>query len=906
MITPMRRQYLQIKKQYPDAIVFFRLGDFYETFDEDARIVSQVCDIVLTSRPVGKAERVPLAGVPYHAADGYIARLIHAGYKVAIVEQVGGGVSSHLRSGMSRPNDASPVPPVVRGLVHREVTRVITPGTLVEPSLLETARNHYLAACLVEAEAMGLAYADVSTGEFAATQVNSPEPWQVLSEELARLQPVEILLPGDEMAGKLKQSLPFAAALTPCERWYFDLEAATEALKNQFEVATLDGFGLQGSPYAICAAGAIVHYLSATQKDALVNFTRVVRYHPGNYMVLDAVTRRNLELTQTLRSGAVKGSLLGVLDRTVTPMGARRLRQWLQQPLREVDAINRRLDAVEQLVGNTAVRVALRSHLKHVGDLERLAHRAAQGVIRPRELLALAQGLRAVPPLQTTLGDLPPTDQGGSASQDAPALAAIAEALDGCPEVVRLVEQAIAEDAPATLTSPGIIRHGFSAELDQVLSDARAAKEWVAGLEQRERQRTGIKNLRVGFNKVFGYYIEVSKSKLSAVPPDYVRKQTLVNGERFITPELKEYEALILHADERRMEIELRVYRDVCAQVAAAVPRLVATARALADLDAYAALAETAVRQRYVRPEVADDLRLEIVAGRHPVVEVALAEEGSQLFVPNDVRLSDEERILIITGPNMSGKSTYLRQVALICLMAQIGSFVPAERAHIGIVDRIFTRIGAEDIIHAGQSTFMVEMVETANILHHATPRSLLILDEIGRGTSTYDGLSIAWAVVEYIHHHPQLRARTLFATHYHELTALADVLPHVRNYNVAVSEHEGRVVFLHKIVPGGADRSYGIHVAQLAGLPRPVISRAQEILAQLERQKAQPAPISRTTRVREGGMRGAQPAVQLPLFPCAAHPALETLRQLDVNGMTPIEALSKLYELQQLAREDE
>ncbi|MGQ9501265.1 MAG: DNA mismatch repair protein MutS [Anaerolineae bacterium] len=903
MITPMRRQYLQIKKQYPDAIVFFRLGDFYESFDEDARIVSQVCDIVLTSRPVGKEQRVPLAGVPYHAADGYIARLIHAGYKVAIVEQVGGGVSSHLRSEMSRANDTPVATQATRrGLVHREVTRVITPGTIVEPSLLETARNHYLAACVVETGAMGLAYADVSTGEFAATQVNRAEPWQALGEELARLQPVEILLPGAEMANRLKNELPFTVAITPCDAWYFDLDAATEALKDQFEVATLDGFGLHGSPHAIRAAGAIVQYLSATQKDALVNFTRVVRYHPGNYMVLDAATRRNLELTQTLRTGLVKGSLLGVLDRTVTPMGARRLRQWLQQPLRDLVAIRHRLDAVEQLVHSTAARMAVRTQLKEIGDLERLANRAAQGVIRPRELLALAQGLRAIPSLHATLHELAATTQDEhTVSSDAPSLASIAKTLDGCPEVVHLIEQAIAEDAPATLNSLGIIRHGFSPELDQVLQDARAAKEWVAGLEQRERQRTGIKNLKVGFNKVFGYYIEVSKSNLGAVPSDYIRKQTLVNGERFITPELKEYEALILHADERRMEIELRVYREVCAQVAAAAERMVNTARALADLDVYAALAETAVRNRYVRPEVTDDLRLEVIAGRHPVVEVTLADDVAQPFVPNDVHMSEDERILIITGPNMSGKSTYLRQVALICLMAQIGSFVPAEHAHIGIVDRIFTRIGAEDIIHAGQSTFMVEMVETANILHHATSRSLLILDEIGRGTSTYDGLSIAWAVVEYIHHHPELRARTLFATHYHELTALANILPHVRNYNVAVSERDGQVVFLHKIVPGGADRSYGIHVARLAGLPRPVINRAQEILAQLEQGRAQPGLAASSTRPAEGGVPYA---VQLPLFPSAAHPALEALRQLDVNGMTPLEALSKLYELQQLARE--
>jgi DNA mismatch repair protein MutS len=909
MTTPMRHQYLQIKRQYPNAIVLFRLGDFYETFDEDAQIVADVCDIALTSRPVGKNQRVPLAGVPYHSADAYIARLVAAGHKVAIVEQVGGGVSSHLRSEMSRGGGKKAAEDTAQGLVHREVVRVVTPGTVVEPALLDDRRNNYLVALVVEGNRAGLAYADISTGQFAATQLDASDGGRAIGEELARLQPAELLVSdqeigesgirksggrtsGDQVPHSLiPDSLSPGSLITPYDTWRFDLETARQALLNQFDVSTLDGFGLGGKPLAVRAAGAVVQYLVETQRGALEHLTRIVTYSTDGFMTLDAATRRNLELTQTLRTGSVKGSLLGVLDLTATPMGARLLRTWLQQPLLDLDALNQRLDGVEALAQNTPTRAELRAALKTVSDLERLANRAAQGIIRPRELLALRESLEAIPTLHSPLSTL-------HSSLSKSLLSTIRDMLDPCPEVVGLVAQAIADDPPAIPTSPGIIRRGFSAELDNVLVTSRDAKAWIANLEQTERQRTGIKNLKVGFNKVFGYYLEVSKSYLSAVPPEYIRKQTLVNAERFITPELKEYESLVLNAEERQLEIEMRVYHEVCAQVAAAAPRLLATARAVAQLDTCAALAEVAVRNGYVRPELAEDACIEIVAGRHPVVEQMAHSGAVEAFVPNDARLSDEELILIITGPNMAGKSTFLRQVALIVLLAQIGSFVPADKARIGLVDRIFTRIGAEDIIHAGLSTFMVEMVETANILHHATRRSLLILDEIGRGTSTYDGLSIAWAVVEYIHNHPELRARTLFATHYHELTELAHLLPRVRNYNVAVAEEGDQVVFLHKIVPGGADRSYGIHVAQLAGLPRPVIHRAEEILAELEQEGVR-SPIP--------SVRRSEPAArQLSLFPTEPHPAVTALRQLDVNSLTPLEAISKLYELQGQAQEEE
>jgi DNA mismatch repair protein MutS len=911
----MRRQYLQIKKQYPDAIVFFRLGDFYETFDEDAEVVADVCDIALTSRPVGKNQRVPLAGVPYHSADSYIARLITAGHKVAIVEQVGGGVSSHLRSGMSRGSGKKTTQGEARGLVHREVVRVVTPGTVVEPVLLDDRRNNYLAALVIDGNRAGLAYVDVSTGEFAATQLDGSDDGRAIAEELARLQPTELLVPDHQAPRIADLTVPhrtlgsptapdLQTLISPYDTWRFELETAQQALQHQFNVAILDGFGLGGKPLAIRAAGAVLQYLSeahpqatSVAQGALDHLTRVFTYSTSGFMTLDAATRRNLELTQTLRSGSVKGSLLGVLDSTVTPMGARQLRNWLQQPLLDLDALNRRLDAVTTLTQDTSVRAELRTDLKGVTDLERLANRAAQSIIRPRELLALRESLRTIPQLKNTLSSVT-GNQVAESEGLMPLLRTIRDALDPCPEVVNLIDQAIADEPPATPTSSGIIRYGFSSELDNITVAARDAKDWISNLEQTERQRTGIKNLKVGFNKVFGYYIEVSKSNLSAVPPEYIRKQTLVNAERFITPELKEYESLVLNAEEQQFEIEIRIYREVCDQVAAASPRLLATARALAQLDTCVALSEIAVRNNYMRPELSDDGRIDIVAGRHPVVEQMALSGAIDPFVPNDIHLSNEESILVITGPNMSGKSTYLRQTALIVLMAQIGSFVPCDKAHIGLVDRIFTRIGAEDIIHAGQSTFMVEMVETANILHHATRRSLLILDEIGRGTSTYDGLSIAWAVVEYVHNHPDLQARTLFATHYHELTELVDLLPRVRNYNVAVTEEGDQVVFLHKIIPGGADRSYGIHVAQLAGLPRPVINRAQQILTKLER----------------GGARGPVPSEnvepittqQLAFFPTEPHPVIKTLRQLDVNGLTPLEAISKLYELQAQAVEND
>ena len=863
MTTPMRKQYLEIKKRYPDAIVLFRLGDFYETFDEDAKLVAQVCDIVLTSRPVRRKQRVPMAGVPHHAVDSYIAKLINAGYKVAIADQVG-----------TEP---------VKGLMAREVTRVITPGTVVEPALLEEKRNNYLASLIIGDNKAGLAYVDITTGQFATTQLSDIDIIQLARQELARLQPAECLIPADglRIQGDGGWGQESATHFTPYEEWRFELGNARQALLNHFDVATLEGYGCEGLPLAICAAGAIVQYLSETQKAALEQLDSLATYSTGAFMNLDAATRRNLELTQTIRGRRAEGSLLGVLDATVTAMGARLLHRWLNQPLLDVERLNRRLDAVQALYGDGPLRVELTSLLKGLRDLERLSNRVVQGVVGPRGLIALRQGLEVVPRVKEVLG---------GAAEGESVLAELVTQMDACQEVVELIGQAIAEDAPATLRSDGVIAPGFSAELDSITTTAREAKQWVAGLERQERKRTKIKSLKVGYNKVFGYYIEVTKPHLARVPEEYIRKQTLVNSERFITPGLKEYEALILNAQERSAEVEASIFRQVCQQVAEVSPRILATARALARLDVYTALAEVAARNNYVWPVLSEEGDIEIIAGRHPVVELTQREEP---FVPNDARLSSNDaQIIVLTGPNMSGKSTMLRQVALIVLMAQIGSFVPADRATIGLVDRIFTRIGAQDDIAAGRSTFMVEMVEAANILNHATPRSLLILDEVGRGTSTYDGISIAWALVEYIHNNPRVQAKTLFATHYHELTELAELLPRVRNYNVAVAEEGDRVVFLYKMVPGGADRSYGIHVAQLAGIPRPVIHRAEDILEKLEAEARSPISVKRTTK-----------AHQLPLF-AITDPVLEELRKLDVTSLTPLEAITKLYELQRQAEQ--
>jgi len=852
-MTPVRSQYLKIKRSYPQAIVFFRLGDFYETFDEDAKLVSRELEITLTSREMGKGQRYPMAGIPYHALDNYLAKLINKGYKVAICEQ------------MSEPRPG-------RGIVEREVVRVVTPGTVTEPNLLETRANNYLASLVSEGEQVGIAYIDITTSEFAVTQL-SAEKAQL---ELERLHPSELLLPRSS-----QPPTSISAPVTPFDDRWFELDTAQQTLLNTFGASTLEGYGCAHLPLAIRAAGSIIHYLEQTQKSALGQINSLSTYSTESFMTLDAQTRRNLELFQSSRLGLTAGSLLSVIDLTKTPMGGRLLKKWLGQPLLDIKQLERRQQTVSCF--RSPQRAEVINLLGKLGDVERLINRVRAGIATPRELVSLRRSLEHLPQLKALMsGDT--------------AMEWLSSKLKPCEDIVTLISQAIVDDPSPVVAEGNVIKSGFSSELDELRSASSNARKYLADLERTERDRTGIKSLKVGYNRVFGYYIEVTSPHLNKVPEDYIRKQTLAGAERYFTPQLKEYESLILNAETKIADLESSIFRQVCRQVGDSGERILGIAAALAQIDVLSSFAEAAVRYGYVCPRLTADDFITIVNGRHPVVERALVDER---FVPNDTYLSNEEaQLIILTGPNMSGKSTYLRQVALIVLLAQIGSFVPADSATIGLVDRIFTRVGLQDDLVTGQSTFMIEMVETANILNNATSKSLIILDEIGRGTSTYDGLSIAQAVAEYIHNHPRLGAKTLFATHYHELVELANFLPRVRNYNIAVSEEGGKVVFLRKIIPGGADKSYGIHVAQLAGLPRAVVHRAEEVLSALESNgdvKIVPGvqPHSREKTPRE----------QLPLFGQKS-PVMDEILKLDVSSMTPLEAITKLYELQRKAKE--
>ncbi len=847
MTTPARRQYLRIKSEHPDAILLFRMGDFYETFDDDARVVSRELEIALTARAFGSGPKAPLAGIPYHALEPYLARLIKKGYTVAICEQT---------------SDASKS----RGLVDREVVRVVTPGTVVEESLLEGKANNYLVAVVADGDLAGIAYADISTSEFAAAQLAA----SYLPVELARLQPAEILAPEGFDAAELGDG----ARVELLGADSFDLEWATSLLMRHFQVSTLEAFGCDRLPLATRAAGAVIDYLRETQRESSAQLTTLRTYSTERCMALDPQTRKNLELFEGGRWGDSSTSLLSALDLTRTSMGARALRGWVGQPLVDLQELIARQDGVAWFHRSALRRERAIALLDSIADVQRLLNRVRGFGASPRDLVSLAASLEAAPHLRALLRE----------DDDADAVSAVAERIRDTSDVTTLIRTAIADDPTASIGDGKVIREGFSADLDAIRNSARSAQQYIAGLQTRERERTGIKSLKVGYNRVFGYYIEISNPNLSRVPDDYVRRQTLVGGERFITPEMKEYESRVLSAQDRMAELETSLFRSVCAQVAERARAIAETAEAVALADVYCCLAEVAARYGYVRPYLNESDEIDIRQGRHPVVERML-DAGE--FVPNDTLLSrSENQLALITGPNMAGKSTYIRQVAVIALMAQIGSFVPAESASIGLVDRIFSRVGLQDDLALGQSTFMVEMVETASILNHATPRSLIILDEIGRGTSTFDGLAIARAVAEYIHNHPDLGCKTLFATHYHELTQLAERLPRVRNYNVAVTEERGRIVFLRRIAPGGADRSYGIHVAQLAGMPSAVISRAREVLSELE------SPDAASSNGRAKTPR--QPA----LIPYTS-PALDELRSIDISSITPIEAINKLYELQ-------
>lgn len=861
-LTPMMQQYKAIKERYKDCILFFRLGDFYEMFFEDAEIASRELEIALTSRDCGLKERAPMCGVPYHAAHTYLARLISKGYKVAICEQM---------------ED----PALAKGLVKRDVTRVVTPGTIIDPTMLEDKKNNYLMCIYCRQTYFGIAVVDITTGEFFTTQITWGSSMRKLLDETARFKPSEIianeeLIKKPEYKSFFEDYLGIRASVLPDQ--VFDPAYCEEKISSLFENDPLQDLEL-----ARCATGALLDYIESTQKVDSTHIESIQAYKIEQYMMIDSASRRNLEITETMRDAKKKGSLLWVLDKTSTAMGGRMLRRWLEQPLMDVDEIQMRLDAVEELKAGFMVRNELMDLLRGVYDIERLAGKLVFGNINARDLISLKLSLSKLPYIKEMISGLKSGLNG-----------TMAERLDLLEDMAQLIERAIDDDPPLTIKEGGIIKEGFNEEVDRLRKAATEGKNWIADLEAKERERTGIKSLKIRYNDNFGYYIEVTKANIGLVPEDYVRKQTLVNSERFTIEALAELEKTILGAEKRVVQLEYDLFCQLRDEVSSHVRRLKATAHCIAELDALCSLAEVADRNNYVKPQVYQGGIIEIKEGRHPVVEKVLSDNP---FVPNDTWLDTEDnRIAIITGPNMAGKSTYMRQVALMVLMAQAGSFVPAESARIGLVDRIFTRVGASDDLASGQSTFMVEMSEVANILSNATPNSLLILDEIGRGTSTHDGLSIAWAVIEYINDRARLGARTLFATHYQELTELEEKLHGIKNYCVSVRKRGEDIIFLRKISRGGADKSYGVEVARLAGIPEPVIQRARIILEELDEADINKNPRRRRDKPVEG---------QLDLFASssltkAEHEVLDELRALDPSLLTPLDALNKLYSLQQ------
>ena len=876
-LTPMMKQYMQTKEEYKDCILFYRLGDFYEMFFDDALTASKELEITLTGKNCGLEERAPMCGIPYHAVDSYLNRLVSKGYKVAICEQV---------------ED----PKTAKGIVKREVIRVVTPGTNLDTQGLDETKNNYIMCIVYMADRYGLSVADVTTGEYLVTELDSQTK---LMDELYKFMPSEIVcneafymsgLDLDDLKNRLHM------AIYSLEAWYFDDALCRETLQEHFKVASLEGIGLSDYECGMIASGALLKYLEETQKNSLSHMSRLTRYATGNYMVLDSATRRNLELVETLREKQKRGSLLWVLDKTKTAMGARTLRKYVEQPLIDKESIVKRLDAVAELKDNAICREEIREYLNPVYDLERLVGKITYQSANPRDLIAFQSSLSMLPSVKCILEDM-----------ESDLLKEIYEELDPLEELCDLVGRAIQEEPPLAMKEGGIIKDGYNEEVDRLRKAKSEGKNWLADLETKEREKTGIKNLRIRYNKVFGYYLEVTNSFKDLVPDYYTRKQTLANAERYIIPELKELEDTILGAEDKLCALEYELYCEVRNTIAAELTRIQRTAKAVAKLDVIASLALVAERNNYVRPKINEKGVIDIRDGRHPVVEKMIPND---MFIANDTYLDDKkQRISIITGPNMAGKSTYMRQAALIVLMAQLGSFVPASSANIGLVDRIFTRVGASDDLASGQSTFMVEMNEVANILRNATSKSLLILDEIGRGTSTFDGLSIAWAVVEYISNSKLLGAKTLFATHYHELTELEGKISNVNNYCIAVKEKGDDIVFLRKIVKGGADKSYGIQVAKLAGVPDPVINRAKEIVEEL-------VTADITGKVKDIAVQGSETKkktqkkldevdlTQFSLFDTVKDDdVLNELKELDISHMTPMDAMNKLYQLQNKLR---
>lgn len=859
--TPLMSQYHKIKLDNPDTILLFRVGDFFETFDEDAKIASKVLGITLTKRANGQAENVPLAGFPHHAIDTYLPKLIKAGYRVAICEQTEN-------------------PKFAKGIVKREVIEVVTPGVTLSDKLLDHKNNNYLLAIYIISDVVGLSFADISTGEYYTYEV----PIAELSQQIGLINPAEIIIAKKQrpIIEPMLNKINSAARLTKLDDWLFTIEYTKELLLNHFETKTLKGFGIENLESGIIAAGAVLNYLRETQKTNLPHITKIAKYNPSDFMLLDASTKRNLEITYTMQDGSREGSLFGILDKTETPMGARMLKRWISAPLTRLDLILKRQAAVEELFLQKQLRKNLRDEIKEIGDLERLVSKACTNRINPRELVILKQSLKKIPLIKQLL-DITKVKT----------LIDLREHFNLLDEIVEKIELGISDNPPATLSDGEVIRYGYNAELDELRDIKNNAKEKLASFQKEERERTGINSLKVSYNKVFGYYIEISNANKEKVPDNYIRKQTLVNGERYITTELKNFEDKILNAEERIATLEYNLFNEIRNFVAKESVKIQENARLIAMLDCYVSLADCADQYNYVKPVVDNSDVIDIKDGRHPVVERVLP--PGEKFSPNDCKLDNKDtQIIILTGPNMAGKSVYLRQVGLIVLLAQIGSFVPAKYARIGLVDRIFTRVGAGDNIAAGESTFLVEMQEAANILNNATSKSLILLDEIGRGTSTFDGISIAWSITEYLHENKHVAAKTLFATHYHELNEMASMFPKIKNFKVEVREYGNKVIFLHKVTPGGADHSYGIQVAHMAGLPIAVTERAKEILQNLENKELTPVEVKKAklSKLKDSN------DYYLNLFELCDDELREEIANIPIDNLTPIEALNKLNEL--------
>lgn len=878
-LTPMMKQYMDIKKNNKDSILFFRLGDFYEMFFDDAIIASRELEITLTGRECGQKEKAPMCGVPFHSADSYIAKLVSKGYKVAICEQV---------------EDAQ----LAKGIVRRDVVRIVTPGTITDNKMLDEKDNNYLACVFLSEKGIGISYVDITTGELYTTEKRShniSNLLNVLIDELAKIKPKEILinkyLSDTKLLTDIKNKFNFS--INEYHEWAFDTKEGERTIKNHLKVLNLEGFGLGGLEFSINSTGALLLYLEETQKTSLNHINNITNYSIDNYMVLDINTRRNLEITETLRDKSKKGSLLWVLDKTSTAMGARMLKKWIEQPLLDKRLINERLESIESLINNLILMDDIKETFNEIYDIERLMGRVSYGSCNARDMIALKNSIKVLPKVKKLL------NESGSNY-----LMKLSHSVDLLSDIFELIEKSIADEPPISIKDGGIIKKGYNKKLDELISASTDGKSWLSKLENSEKARTGIKSLKIGFNKVFGYYIEITKSNLDLVPDNYIRKQTLSNSERYVTPELKEMEAKILGAEEKSTVLEYQIFNEIRNTIKEEIERIQNTANIISSVDALNSLAQVAYKNNYSKPQINDEGVIEIKNGRHPVVEMVL---DGDMFIPNDTLLDkDDNRLNIITGPNMAGKSTYMRQVAIISLMAQIGSFVPADHANVSLVDRIFTRVGASDDLSQGQSTFMVEMNEVANILNNSTSNSLVILDEIGRGTSTYDGLSIAWAVIEYIGNKKRIGAKTLFSTHYHELTELEGSLDGVKNYKITVKEDGDDIIFLRKVIRGEADKSYGIEVAKLAGVPFEVISRAKSILSDLEKSDIN------SNKNSQGGLSVNDEVAldnntksyisseenQMDMFKLKKDEVIEMIKNIDLINITPLESMNILYEL--------